>query len=962
MRRTIPAISLCVVALCSLGASALLASPLSGGFPPVTGDGVAPAARANHPICNLQFRKSDVAGQQREVERAEQELVQWLEECRGGDKTEIPGEQIFADVIEALLSLPSSFAEQAVREASGADNQMVKKLLGKGKSQNNPQGEKQRSDRATQVLDLMEAFHEPTGLLYDVTIESHAADALQCLSYLAQSKAAEDGAEEEAESKRSQHYQQALKSAKSALQLLDRSEDLYRETGRSPSRLPSIASYVTAIDVWKALAVGAGEVGDEKRRDQSLEVVRALRHRRVEVYTPVGDGGNVGGGWGEYNVLPPEVSQMAVEDVLNIAVEQLRDSVPSYQLLTGDSAGVGTFHFNQLIFDLAKYPQPFSGPLAQDLLEYMVYEVKQSASLQQRRRKPAQSLNVPKPNVETINAVLKAWLVTPDDQDVARRAEAVLAKLAIWQSEGTLWGVSADTVSYNTAIACWKESGIPGAAQRATDILALMEDESTLVTPDVISYASTIGAWADSRDSSAADRAEEILMRMYQRSKDAGGDESIAPRPSTRCFNAALLAYANGRQRGGGKRSMELLRFMESLNAEGCDVSMDSYTFNIVLKALAKCGEKGASRKAHQLLQRMEDALNKGDTSLKPELLSYNTVLDAFSMEGDARSAESLLNQMAKRGDVKPDAHSYSAVITAWSRSEDKANGARRAEELFDDIEGRYAAGETDFRASAEVYNALINCWAKSGERKALYRVTQLLSLMEELGLQGGDRDVTPNSRTYCAVLDTLSRSRNWNACNKSLEILERMENYFSEGYDSVRPCARAYSIVLSTIARSRKKNKAVMAQDLLHRMESEYRSGNSACRPNIYSYNAVLNAAAFSGRDEKEQEDAFKVACLTFDELRMSEHVKPSSVSYGTFLKAIKKLMPESDVRDDLVKGLFRKCSQEGLVSDFVLKEMADLSTPDLYQSLLKGVTNSYGNLPKSWSANVRERDSIMA
>ena len=53
---------------------------------------------------------------------------------------------------------------------------------------------------------------------------------------------------------------------------------------------------------------------------------------------------------------------------------------------------------------------------------------------------------------------------------------------------------------------------------------------------------------------------------------------------------------------------------------------------------------------------------------------------------------------------------SSAKVLTAWSRSEDKAKGVRRAEELFDDIEGRYAAGETDFRADTAVYNALINC------------------------------------------------------------------------------------------------------------------------------------------------------------------------------------------------------------------------------------------------------------
>ena len=33
---------------------------------------------------------------------------------------------------------------------------------------------------------------------------------------------------------------------------------------------------------------------------------------------------------------------------------------------------IGTWHFDHLIFDLAKYPQPLTGPLAQDLLDYMV--------------------------------------------------------------------------------------------------------------------------------------------------------------------------------------------------------------------------------------------------------------------------------------------------------------------------------------------------------------------------------------------------------------------------------------------------------------------------------------------------------------------------------------------------------------------------------------------------------------
>lgn len=109
-----------------------------------------------------------------------------------------------------------------------------------------------------------------------------------------------------------------------------------------------------------------------------------------------------------------------------------------------------------------------------------------------------------------------------------------------------------------------------------------------MIVPDVISYTTTIGAWADcsSKDPSAGRHAEEILMRMISKSKDSGGDESVAPKPTTRSFNAVLLTLANSNQRGNGKRALDLLRFMETSNPP------DSHTFNIVMLALANCKER----------------------------------------------------------------------------------------------------------------------------------------------------------------------------------------------------------------------------------------------------------------------------------------------------------------------------------------------------------------------------------
>ncbi|KAL7453694.1 hypothetical protein ACHAWC_005357 [Mediolabrus comicus] len=853
---------------------------------------------------------NDVVTKQRHaIEHAERILNQWIELSKGG--TEVippPSADVFNSIIQGYLSLPSSIIseeqninneeEECISDNNNCEEEelsekdQIRSILGKKKvviNNNKGGGMEQKSlniESATRILDLMESYYEPTPEIYDMVIDSHGKLALE---YLAKLSAPTD--DDEQSKQHSLYYSLAWKSAKAALQLLNRSEDLYIETGQQPDRLPGISSYATVMDVYKALAVNSAELildsssSIKKSRDEALNVWKSLRQRRSEIFRLIddldADADDMGGssnarGGSKFNILPREVTVTgSVEDTFYYAYNMLRENSPSYteeesseQLMNVDK--IGTYHFNQLIFDLAKYPQSFSGLLAQDLLEFMMLMVNKGSNTKE------QSV-VPKPNVDTVNGVLKAWMVTPNygADAIARRVESVLAKLAGWQSDGTLWNVTPDTVSYNTCINCWKQSGVPGAAGRATEILALMEDESTNVKPDAISYCTCIAAWAQcaSTNAKAGANAEAILTRMHSR----GIENEDAPKPTTR----------------------------------------------------------------------------------------YNIVLDAFSRRGDAESAERLLADMydrSKRGSItKPNAHSYTAVLTAWARNEDdKVVATKQAEDLFNSLERKYAAGVTDVRADTSVYNALINVWTKQGDRKALYRVTQLLELMEELGLQGGDDIVAPNSRTYCAVLDCLARSRNFKAYNKSLEIIQRMEDFYAEGYEAVRPCVRAYSTVITTIARSRKRNKAVKAQEMLRRMESQYVKGNVAARPNVFSYNGVLNAAAFTNGDEKDQEEAFRVACLTFDELRMSEHLQPSHVSYGTFLKAIRNLMPESEMREKLVTSVFRRCCKEGLVGDMVLREMKAISSPDFYQSLMEGVGygTKLGIPPKSFSSNVVERD----
>lgn len=189
---------------------------------------------------SLAQSQGDAPTQLKEMEYVERALVQWVEDYRvkrsrfvdaPTEQSELPGYQVFCDVIEGMLALPSSFAMEGDEKCDvdgkeeETNDQIRDALLRKrksGKDHLRIHSESNKSDRATYLLDLMESFHEPTGSLYDTIIASHGVDSLQLLSYFLATEKGEEEDEDELKSKKLLFYQQAWKSAKSALQLLNR--------------------------------------------------------------------------------------------------------------------------------------------------------------------------------------------------------------------------------------------------------------------------------------------------------------------------------------------------------------------------------------------------------------------------------------------------------------------------------------------------------------------------------------------------------------------------------------------------------------------------------------------------------------------------------------------------------------------------------------------------------------------
>jgi pentatricopeptide repeat protein len=95
------------------------------------------------------------------------------------------------------------------------------------------------------------------------------------------------------------------------------------------------------------------------------------------------------------------------------------------------------------------------------------------------------------------------------------------------------------------------------------------------------------------------------------------------------------------------------------------------YTYNTLINALAKSGERGAAARAEHVLQVMEKRFRDGDPEIKPNTRTHTSVIDAYAKSGErgaARRAEQILNGMISRydatrdPDIKPNVHTANAV------------------------------------------------------------------------------------------------------------------------------------------------------------------------------------------------------------------------------------------------------------------------------------------------------------
>jgi len=278
----------------------------------------------------------------------------------------------------------------------------------------------------------------------------------------------------------------------------------------------------------------------------------------------------------------------------------------------------------------------------------------------------------------------------------------------------------------------------------------------------------------------------------------------------------------------------------------------------------------------------MED-LSATRPELRPNTISYNTIISAYAKNGNIDQAEHILQRMEQQsqsqsqsqsesqsqsgsrcGSCPPDTVTYNSIINGLSMSSDP-NGGERAEAILRRMEEMRrmekmmmipagADGAQHAQPDLKSYTSVVNAFAKRG---AAGRAEAILNDMVYLYQQGND-NLKPTILSFNTVCNSYAKSECRNDGDRALALLHRMETlHNAQGEYYVQPDIVTYTSVLDALSKQGTKDSAQKALDLLQVVERKYQeTKNVSIKPNVRTYTSVINAISKSKVQPQRAQD----------------------------------------------------------------------------------------------------------
>lgn len=454
--------------------------------------------------------------------------------------------------------------------------------------------------------------------------------------------------------------------------------------------------------------------------------------------------------------------------------------------------------------------------------------------------------------------------------------------------------VKPDIVAIGTVIQGWQKSGLPEAPHRAVEWMDICEQVLGL-QPNAQLYTSVITAWAKQ---GKAQQAQEWIDKMRE--------NNVVVDLAT--WNALLLAWAYrvDLDPSAAEEAESILRYMFRLHKEGkLDALPDVISYTTVMDAWSrhiktKINSKAKRQAAHKALRLFQQMKESPHQQSRPNTISYNLALAICARAGMVLQAESLLQELIEENSNRFD--------TFTSDSNDFSNAAKVIQPNIQSVSLLLLAyskvGTIDAAEKAErilneslpllglkpnlySYNNCISCWAKASSPKTRIPVERASALFQEISNVHG---MKPDAFAYSALINAWARHGN---AKQAQSLLDELWNKYKASQASGDKDANAYKPTVQTLTsvlHAWSEFYPQQAEALLQRMEKDY-----DVIPNVYSYSVVLNAWAKNASSPKYP-DAPDRALLILNSMTGSsskandKRVRPNIISYTTVLQAFAK------------------------------------------------------------------------
>ena len=363
----------------------------------------------------------------------------------------------------------------------------------------------------------------------------------------------------------------------------------------------------------------------------------------------------------------------------------------------------------------------------------------------------------------------------------------------------------------------------------------------------------------------------------------------------------------------------------------------DIKAVNILVNSYAKLADIEA---AQDLLNQMMYGNGTDVPGIAPNMITYNTLMDAAHRAGDLDAALDVMEQIERSG-LKPDTWSYTSLIATVARKQSTASGANDpslAFSLMADMNAKH------IRPNGMTYSALIDACGRCGRSDLALKGLRIMLRQKASDQQTLVNDPQRRNTHYKGKPENYSLSNEvgaWtaaiNACGKAGRLDAAIQLFYSMPNFGVKPNTVTCGCLTDSLL---KGGRIAETLKVLRYMEEH------DIAPSEVMYTSLMSSAGRLAEMEQQNEKVL-TANLENAEKRQSTnnvHTTPSCDAIEVYTELIKSLMDDptrertkvrSEIQDD------EDANAQMLVKVFlVFQEMKDAGArPDLacYNALLR-------------------------